>query len=176
MPKNPKYTLYIAISLDGYIADRQGGVDWLNTFDDGHKDKHSKDYNNFIATIDSIIMGRTTYEQILTFGSWCYEGKISYVLTNDVNYSCEHAVVVQPNEVDMHAKIKGKHLWVMGGAKTVEKCLEVGMINELIITVIPVILGSGIPLFGENNRLEWLDLDGVKQTGRVVELRYSRKI
>jgi dihydrofolate reductase len=143
--------VYIATSLDGYIATSDGGLDWL--FEIPNPEGGDYGYSEFIEGIDAIVMGRSTFEKVLTFGSWPYELPV-FVLSQSLETvpdGLEDEVEVLnagPREVVRTLSERGfENLYVDGG-KTIQRFLEEDLIDELILTRIPVILGSGIPLFG----------------------------
>jgi dihydrofolate reductase len=152
-----KATVYIATSLDGFIAREDGDLDWLPGVDTG---SHEEDYGYeaFMSTVDALVMGRGTYEKVLTFGSWPYGTKRVVVLSGGplefppaVPPSVE-AMSGSPAEVMSRLSADGaKHLYIDGG-KTIQRFLSDGLIDRLILTRIPVLLGSGIPLFGRLTR------------------------
>jgi dihydrofolate reductase len=142
-------SVFIATSLDGFIARQDGALDWLPT--DGGE-PHG--YDEFIATVDAIVMGRKTFETVLTFDAWPYGTKPVVVLsTRPSGLKAPDGAVCDmmtgtPHEIVARLSARGmKHLYVDGGV-TIQRFLEAGLIQRLIITRIPVLLGSGIPLFG----------------------------
>jgi dihydrofolate reductase len=144
-----KASVFIATSLDGYIARPDGSLDWLPG--DG-VEEHG--YTDFIASVDALVIGRKTFETVLTFGAWAYGTKPVIVLTSrpgDViappGAVCE-AMDASPAEIVARLSSRGiEHLYVDGGI-TIQRFLAVGLIQRVIITRIPVLIGSGIPLFG----------------------------
>ncbi|MFM2062886.1 MAG: hypothetical protein RLZZ507_2556 [Cyanobacteriota bacterium] len=155
-----KIRLFIASSLDGYIADKTGKVDWLFTDDD-------YGYSEFFNQIDTLIMGNKTYQQILGFGEYPYPGKEAFVFSK-----------MQHGEQDDHVKFVGEDLenfiknlrrssgddiWLVGGSQVIEFFMEKGFLDEIIIAIHPIILGDGIPLFSKNTNItQRLDLIDVK--------------
>jgi dihydrofolate reductase len=144
-----KASVFIATSLDGFIARKDGALDWLP--DDGGE-PHG--YEEFIATVDAIVIGRKTFETVLTFETWPYGTKPVIVLssTPSVLQAPEGAVCDfmsgSPSEILERLSARGlTHLYVDGGI-TIQRFLDAGLIQRLIITRIPVLLGDGIPLFG----------------------------
>lgn len=140
--------LYIAASIDGYIASPDGGVDWLSGFDSGQEDYG---YDKFFNSVDAVLMGSRSYEQVLTFGDWPYEGKTSFVFTKQELTSSRRDIrFVSGDPVDEMKQIKKlgfKKVWLMGGAALIDSFREVNLINEFIISTMPILLGDGIPLF-----------------------------
>jgi len=147
--------LYIAASLDGYIAKNNGSVEWLG----GHGDDPNVDngYNDFYKTIDTVVMGRTTYEQIineLSPDSWVYKNKKCYVATRKHHRPDERVEFISDNIAAFIKNLKtqdGKDIWLIGGGKLIDEFVKHDLIDKYIITIIPTILGEGIPLFLKNN-------------------------
>ncbi|MDA1257876.1 MAG: dihydrofolate reductase family protein [Chloroflexi bacterium] len=149
----PKTSVYIATSVDGFIARPDGGLDWLE-HDSGNDDYG---FHGFIASVDSMILGRATYEQVLGSGvEWPYTGKHVIVPSTtlsagDVPEELRGEVEIasgEPSELLAILERQGfKHAYVDGGV-TIQRFLRAGMIDELTITYIPVLIGDGIPLFG----------------------------
>jgi len=147
-----KVSVYIATSLDGYIARKNGELDWLPQEDDGSGEDYG--YQEFMDSVDVLVMGRNTYEQVLSFGEWPYGAKKVAVLSSRslqipsdiadrvVSKSCSPTDLVQEL-----SKEGAKHLYIDGG-KTIQGFLNAGLIQKIIITRIPILIGSGISLFG----------------------------
>lgn len=143
--------LYIAISIDGYIAGEAGSIDWLESLDNPDQLDHG--YTDFLAGADKVIMGRNTYEQVLGFGGdWPYGGKQTYVVTSQIDYTPTTPttkVLTTLNEAAIQL-LKAKSLqniWLVGGGQVNAAFLRLGAIDEMILSVIPVALGKGAPLF-----------------------------
>jgi len=143
-------SVFIATSLDGYIARLDGALDWLP---EGDGEPHG--YDEFMATVDALVIGRKTFETVLAFATWPYGTKPVFVLsgTPDSLRAPDGAVCefLSGQPQDIHAQLEKRgleHLYVDGGL-TIQGFLRAGLIQRLIITRIPVLLGSGIPLFGE---------------------------
>ena len=136
---------YVAASLDGFIADSTGGVDWL-------PDGDSSDYRyaEFYAGVEALVMGRRTYDQALSFGDWPYPGKPAYVFAHSPpNDGPPEVQFVRGSAVDFAREIADRHagtVWLVGGANLADQFRQAGLIDEYQIFVIPVILGRGIPL------------------------------
>ena len=150
-------SIYIATSLDGFIARENGDLDWLPPIGPGPDDE-DYGYKAFMATVDALVMGRHSYEKVRTLGAWPYEQKPVVVLSSrTLEIPRELASTVEwmsgtPTEVVDRLAARGmKHLYVDGG-RTVQGFLTAGAIQRLIITQIPVLIGKGIPLFGPVQR------------------------
>lgn len=144
-----KGSVFIATSLDGFIARADGALDWLPT---GGGESHG--YDEFMATVDALVIGRKTYETVLAFGAWPYGKKPVFVLSTRpaVDAAPEGAVLEMmggtPLAIATQLAQRGMpHLYIDGGV-TIQGFLRAGLIQRVIITRIPVLLGSGIPLFG----------------------------
>jgi dihydrofolate reductase len=138
-----KILLYIATSIDGYIAKPNGDVDWLF-----HDDNYG--YTEFSKTVDTTIMGYKTYSQVLTFGEFPYKNTTNYVLTRNPERQGEHVKFISNNISDWAKSLKqmeGESIWLIGGSDIVEVFLNYNLIDEIILSVHPIVLGNGIPLF-----------------------------
>lgn len=147
-----KTVAYLAVSLDGYIADKNGGVDWLNEIPS--PDQSDYGFAEFMKSIDAIVMGANTFKVVQSFGVWPYEKPV-FVASNSVKKVPEdyedRITLVQGDVREMLDGIRDlghERLYVDGGT-LVQNCLQAGILDEMIITQIPIILGSGIPLFVE---------------------------
>lgn len=148
--------LYIAASLDGFIADAGGGVDWLPTGDADADGDGGDDcgYAEFYGAVAALIMGRRTYDQVRQFGDWPYPGKPVYVFTTRPPDDAPPAGVrfIQTDAVAFVRTVASQYdagpIWLVGGAYLANQFRTAGLIDEYRIFVIPVILGRGIPLFG----------------------------
>lgn len=159
-------TLYAAVSLDGALADADGGVDWLEPFEGPEGG-----YEAFLESVDCLVMGSRTYEQVLSFGPWPYGDRPAYVLTSrDLPLATGdvHLVGSAREAVD---HIEG-HAWLVGGAAAAGAFLRAGLVDELRLTVVPVLLGDGVALFREAGGAR-LDLLGSRAApDGSVELHY----
>lgn len=171
-----KVVLYIAASADGYIADQDGGVDWLEAFQQEGEDYG---YSAFYETVGAVIMGTATYQQVLTFGSWPYAGVESYVMTRQSGLPRPAESIRfyagAPGDLvgDLKARLE-KDIWLVGGGKLVTSFARANLIDEYRVYLMPLLLGSGIPLyhpFEPGRRLRLID-HCVYPDG-VVMLRYQ---
>lgn len=174
----PTVRLYIATSVDGHIADADGGVDWL--FENPNGEDADKDfgYASFYESVDVLVMGRVTYEQILGFGEWPYGGKPTYVFSRQPPEG-EHRHVEfvsrpPPEVVEQISREHGANVWLVGGGRLVTSFRESNRIDEYILSIMPVLLGAGLPLFEDGPPTQWLELveSRVYDSG-VVQLVYS---
>ncbi|MGE5496527.1 MAG: dihydrofolate reductase family protein [Syntrophothermus sp.] len=167
-----KCVLYIAMSLDGYIADENGGIGWLI---EQEGDGGDNGYSEFIKTIDTIIMGKTTYEQVLGFGEWLYKGKKCYVYSRKEKGNNDKVEFTDQKPSDLIRSLKaqkGGDIWLEGGSLSADPFIKENLIDEFIIAIIPVILGKGIPLFLPDNPRIKLKLEKTVNLGEIVQLFY----
>lgn len=156
----PRTSVYIATSLDGFIARKNGDIDWLEQHDAGGDDDNGiandYGYHAFISTVDTLVMGRSSFEKVLSFGiGWPYEVPVvvmSRTLTNadlpdDLRGKVEVSSATPAELVAQLGEAGVQHLYIDGG-KVIQSFMREGLINELIISRLPVLLGEGIPLFG----------------------------
>jgi dihydrofolate reductase len=150
----PNCAVFVGVSLDGFIARPNGDLDWL--MGEGGGDSGEYGYNEFIAGIDAIVMGRRTFEKVLTFDTWYYGNKRVVVLsTHSLDLSAAQArggvvelMAGSPAEIVSKLAASGaRHLYVDGGI-TIQQFFRAGLIHRLIISRLPVLIGDGIPLFG----------------------------
>lgn len=151
---NLRQSVFIAASLDGFIARANGEIDWLE-FDYGESDGGDYGYRAFFNSVDALVMGRNSFEKVLTLGGeWYYEDKPVIVLSSGKVYIPEKLSATvstmsgQPEKVTEQLATRGfKHLYIDGG-QTIQRFLSSGFIQTITITTIPILLGDGIPLFG----------------------------
>jgi dihydrofolate reductase len=147
-------SVFIATSLDGFIARPNGDLDWLHG-DGAEGGPHG--YDEFIATVDALVIGRKTYETVLAFETWPYGVKPVFVLSTRALAAAPSGAVVEhmsgdPVEIVSRLAARGiGHIYVDGGI-TIQRFLRAGLIQRLILNRIPVLIGAGIPLFGEFSR------------------------
>jgi dihydrofolate reductase len=144
-----KASVFVGTSLDGFIARSNGDLDFLPP---GGGEEHG--YTEFMATVDALVIGRYTYDKVLTFDEWPYGTKPVIVLsTRPIDLPAARGAVVErmagsPRDIVARlAARSAKHLYVDGGI-TIQRFLRAGLIQRLIVTRVPVLIGTGIPLFG----------------------------
>lgn len=172
----PSVSLYIATTLDGYIARADGAIDWLTRIDENNTDYG---YAPFYDSVDGVIMGSTTYELISSFGPWPYEDKPAFVFTRrSLQSELEnvHFVTGDPKQVLVAPEFSHfKRLWLIGGSALIGSCEKKSLIDEYILTVLPVVLGHGLRLFASPISEQWLTLVACQQfNGGVLQLHYKR--
>lgn len=174
-----KIVLYLAMSVDGYIADAQGGVDWLGG--DGSRPDATGSYPAFYETVDAIVMGWSTYHQIVTQLSpdnWPYEGRPCYVVTHREESDWDVICFWKDGLTALADKLKAQYegnIWICGGASVAGQLLKEGRIDQLWLSVIPVVLGNGLRLFPELSQALPLKLVGTQQYNGIVDLIYEKR-
>ena len=162
-----KTILFIACSLDGFIAREDGEIDWLFTDQD-------YGYAEFIRNVDAILMGRKTYEQCLTFGDWPYPGKECFVFTHGKIDDSRIHVSTNPVLTTRGLIHKpGKDIWIVGGSEIVKELLNAQLTDELVISIHPIILGAGIPLFKQINETRLKLIDVIKFETGLLQIKYE---
>ena len=144
-----KVSVYIAVSADGYIARKNGEIDWLP----GGEGGEDYGYAEFMSGIDHVVMGRNTFEKVLTFGGWHYEKKVIVLTSRKLTLAPEltdkaEALHLSPLELVYELERRGsRHIYLDGGV-TIQNFLREGLVDEMTITTIPILIGEGLPLFG----------------------------
>lgn len=174
-----KVNLFIAMSLDGYIADNKGGVDWLSG--QGDEDDNMDSYSEFVKDIDTVIMGWNTYHQIvheLAPDKWVYDDLTTYVVTHNPQISSDNIHFTNESPVELVKKLReenGKGIWICGGANVIQQLVREDIIDCYYITVIPTILGSGIRLFENADHEIKLKLLKTQSYNGMTDLIYSKR-
>ncbi len=149
-----KTSVFVATSLDGFISRQDGSIDWLDRANSLVPQGEDCGYAAFMATVDVLVMGRNTFDLALTFPGWPYKATPVVVLTHralDIPAAIATSVSMsQESPAALVARLSGqgaKHLYIDGG-QTIQSFLKAGLIDELTVTLIPVLIGTGRPLFG----------------------------
>jgi len=165
---------YVAVSLDGYIAGADGSVEWLAPFE---ADNEDYGYKKFYESVDALLMGSRTYEQVLSFGAWPYEGKSTLIFSRKELETSQKDVFITANQPHEILSDLGKRnitrTWLVGGGELAASFRENRLITEYIFSFMPVYLGEGIPLFSTPSSIEYLNLEESQsyQNG-VIQVRY----
>lgn len=145
--------VYIAVSLDGYIADKNGSVDWLSMVPMDEETQNL--FNNFMDSVDCVVMGRNTFEVVKSFGGeWPYNKKVFVVSNSMKSIPNEYEDKIElvkglPSEIIKSLNSKGYNNFYIDGGKTIQNFLNEDLIDEMIISTMPILLGGGKSLFGE---------------------------
>jgi dihydrofolate reductase len=163
--------LNIASSLDGYIAREDGSVDWLPI------DGDDLGMEKFMDSIDTVLLGRTTYEQILTFDcNYPYAEKKNYVFSRSSGMENKNNVEFVSDVIGFSKKLvesPGKDIWLVGGAEIISIFLKSDLIDEVILSMVPIVIGNGIPLFKNVNKDIKFEIIETIQHPVLTQLRLS---
>lgn len=174
--KKLKTILYIATSQDGFIADKDGGVGWLDPYNNIEGEDFG--YNAFYESIDGIIIGSRSYKQILGFGDWIWPGKPAFIFTaKSLRVDRPEVALVHEDVATFMDQLQStkqhQNLWLLGGADLIKSFAALCLIDECIVTIIPTALGEGIPL---SLPYEDFDLTQPKECkAGIVQKIYVRK-
>jgi dihydrofolate reductase len=171
--------VFIAVSLDGYIARPDGAIDWL--VEGWPEVGHDYGYTEFIGGVDGLVMGRATFEKVVTFPKWLYEKPVvvlsQTLRASDVPPALADRVRIsdaQPGELMQELHRAGWTRAYIDGGKVIQSFLAQGLIEDLVITRLPILIGSGLPLFGAHHpdlRLEHVET--TTHPSGFVQSRYA---
>ena len=172
-----KIILYIASSLDSYIAREDGSIDWLLSDSD-------YGYTKFYNSIDTILVGRKTYDQSLTFDEYPFKGKKVYVFshgdTENKEKSCEDVEYINEDipgfvrHLIQESSFGKKDIWLLGGGEIVSILLNANLIDEVIVSIHPIVLGKGVPLFSNiRKQVELQLLESTPFTSGLMQICYK---
>ena len=173
----PRFRVYLAVSVDGYIADENGGVGWLDPYNSPELGFHE-----FIKTIGATVMGRATFDQSLEMGAWESDNPRTIVMTHRPIDDPPSGVEVFDGDIrELAASLRadlepgGKDIWLMGGGKSIQSWQQTGLVDSWELYVIPVTLGAGVPLFPPGTpALTELQLASSESFDNgIVELKYE---
>ena len=164
--------IYAATSLDGFAADGEGSIEWLERFE-----PHNYGYESFLAGIGCIILGRRTYELVRAIGEWPYRGKRVMVLASEPLWNLPDGTTYVGTGLEAAVQaaraMTPQDIWIAGGAITMQTALDAGLVDILEIFIVPVMLGTGIPLVNPLESHQKLAFDGSEAfDDGVVKLRY----
>ncbi|WML48380.1 dihydrofolate reductase family protein [Neobacillus sp. PS3-34] len=176
MRNQRKLVLFIAISLDGYIATKNDDLNWLFKVE-GEGDNG---YSEFFETVDTILFGRRTYDWLMEHeaGNFPYKDKECYVFSRSAANGLNNVKFVNEDIVEFTNKLKsaeGNNIWIVGGGELLHYFLKGKLVDEMIITIAPTIIGEGIPLFKADQYQLDLTLKGTRRFNQFVELHYDVK-
>lgn len=174
-----KSSVFIATSLDGFIARPDGGIDWLtNVESPGEGEDYG--FGSFMAKVDYLVMGRNTFDLVRGFDTWQYgETPLVVLSSGEVDIPEQlrgkvEAMNASPEEVVSRLKERGATQLYVDGGKTIQGFLEKGLIDEMIITRLPVLIGDGIPLFGAlPNDIQWKHIETRQYPNGLVQSHYE---
>ena len=174
-----KCSVYIAASVDGFIARSDGDIDWLHHPDYSKTPMKGLNFEEFIATVDALVMGRNTFEKILSFNQWPYPIPVIVLTGKAITipkklHDKVRVLSLTPEQLVSTLEQQGyRHLYIDGG-NTTQRFLQAGLINEITITQIPILLGSGISLFGSfGMEIPLQFMDAAPSDNGFVQIRYN---
>lgn len=178
MKSDRKVIIYIAMSLDGYIARSDGDISFLSVVEQRGEDYG---YSDFLKTVDTVIIGRKTYDHIIEMGyDYPHQDKDVYILSRSERPEVGLPKYLNGSLGGLITELKaeeGKNIYCDGGAEVINALLEENLIDEFIISIIPIVLGDGVPLFKNGRPENRLELIGSKQFDKgLVQLHYKRII
>ena len=169
--------LYIAASLDGYIADADNKIDWLTVYNGSYG------YQEFLRSVDTVLMGRKTYEEVVRMGiPNPHPDQMNFIFTRNIGRwtDTDNIHFTSDDPVLLAKKLKtreGKNIFLVGGGIVIAQLLEHGLIDEIILFIVPVILGKGIPLFNEiSHRAEFSTISARPFEDGMIEICLKKKI
>ncbi|WP_188702397.1 dihydrofolate reductase family protein [Silvimonas iriomotensis] len=171
--------LYAAISLDGKLARPDGALDWLPQVDAASGDDYG--YGDFYASIDALVMGRATFDQARTFGAWPHADRPCYVFSHRALSSLPMSNTIQrvcepvPDWLARMDRAGYQRIWLVGGGKLAADFFTAGCIDEMILTLVPEVLGEGIDLFAGPAASSWQLKQQQSLSGGLIQLHYLRK-
>jgi dihydrofolate reductase len=177
MGKKRNLVLFIACSLDGYIATEDESLEWLFKVE-GEGDNG---YSEFYDTVDTVLMGKRTYDWIMNHNDtneFPYKNKACYVFTRSSLEDTNDVKFVNGDLTNFANKLNnqdGKDIWIVGGGEVLYYFLQEKLVDEIIMTIAPTILGKGIPLFREGDYQLELSLKGIRNFNQFAELHYEVK-
>jgi len=173
-----KTIVYIGTSLDGFIARKNGDIDWLTQF---ANDEAIRAYEEFMSRVDAIVIGKGTFEKVLTFPTWPYEKKVFLLSTTikqvpDIVTDKITLLSMKPKEILSYLLSNGFSGIYVDGGKVIQSFLKEDLIDELIISKVPVLIGSGISLFDYLNiDLHFKHIHTQVSSNGLVRSYYERK-
>lgn len=156
--KRPECAAFIATSLDGYIARPCGGIDWLEASQSAVPTGEDCGYSAFMQTVDAVVMGRATYEKALSFPAWPFPDKPVWVISRSLQSlapclpASTQLLRDRPEAIVARAALRGFQRLYIDGGLLIQSFLRAGLLEQLTVTMVPVLLGAGRPLFGPMER------------------------
>lgn len=173
--QRPKISIYISTSIDGFIARKDNSLDWLDCVEDGSEDYG---FNHFLNSVDGVILGRKTYHVAATaYGTpkWPYSGKRLIVLSHSLNQVIPEAQLFSGDLGKLVLQLYDEgiqHIWIDGGT-TISQFLRLNLVDEITLSVIPILLGEGIPLFAVKKELPCRLISAQSYPSGLVQTHYE---
>lgn len=176
-----KVILFIAETLDGYIAETNGNIDFLTDADFTSGETTDHEYEKLVKHVDTVVMGRKTYDQVaneLSPDDYPYDDYENYVLTTHPSQSVDNIHFVSDSVVELIKRLKKesskKNIWIIGGSSIIAPLVNEDLIDSYQIGIVPIVLGKGIPLFSDKTNFKELNLESVKKVNGIAYLNYSK--
>lgn len=176
-----KVILFIAETLDGYIAEENGNIDYLIDNDFTSGETNDREYEKLVKHVDTVVMGRKTYNQVankLSPDSYPYDDFENYIMTRKPNDDVGNIHFVDGDIIDLVKGLKKesskKDIWIVGGSSIIAPLVNSDLIDIYQIGVVPIVLGSGIPLFSDKTKFKELNLEAAKKINGIAYLEYSK--
>ncbi|WP_213405144.1 dihydrofolate reductase family protein [Bacillus safensis] len=176
MSEKRKLLFYGAMSIDGYLAREDHRLDWLI----GTEGEEETSYDTFYASVDTLIMGRNTYEQVLQLSpdEFPYERKTCYIMSRTLQDSLEGTHIIREDVLSFVKKLKnetGRNIWIVGGGGLLQSFIKERLVDELFLQIVPVMIGRGIPLFSPADLESKFSLQEVNQYKQIAEMHFILK-
>ena len=174
-----KTSYYVAVSLDGFIAREDGTVDWLSNYTAPLETPY--DYEPFYQTVSAVVMGRKTYDTVISFGKYAYKGKPGLVLSKNaylqINQPGVESVSLDWKERFERLKASAKdRIWLVGGGEVASLFVKENLLDEIILTIIPETIGTGMQWLGKTSLTAgWLLSEHHLSKNGVIQLVYSKR-
>ncbi len=174
-----KTSYYVAVSLDGFLAREDGVLDWLSNYTKPLETPY--DYEPFYQTVSAVVMGRKTYDTVLGFGEYPYQGKPGLVLSKNTDFQVNESGIesVSSNWKEKVAALKSSvenRIWLVGGREVANLFVRENLLDEIILTIIPETIGTGIQWLGKTPlSASWLLSEHYISKNGVVQLVYSKR-
>ena len=175
MKKERNIILYIGTSIDGYIANEDGTLEWLESTEV----EGDSGYNSLLERIDTVVMGKGTYDVVRGFDmDYPYSEYKNYVFSKSVSGSDEYATFINEEAKTFIKNLKqkpGKDIWLIGGGKLAREFFKDNLIDEIQLGIAPIILGKGITLYTGDDITQNYTLTKVEKLGQLAMLHYMKK-
>ena len=174
-----KTSYYVAISLDGFLAREDGAVDWLSNYTEPLETPY--DYEPFYQTVSALVMGRKTYDTVLSFGEYPYKGKPGLVISKNADFKVNETGVelVSSDWKEKLETLKSSakdRVWLVGGGEIASLFVNENLLDEIILTIIPETIGTGIQWLGNTSlSAGWLFSEQHLSKNGVIQLLYSKR-
>jgi dihydrofolate reductase len=171
----PRVSVYIAVSLDNFIARDDGALDWLESVQDAGGGDYG--YADFMATVDAVVLGRATYDAVRAFDTWPFAGKEVHVLTNRTLASAygEQGYAGALSPLMARLAERGVQRVYLDGGATIRQGLDEGLVDDMTLSIVPVLLGAGLPLFARGlPGSSWMPTGADVHPSGLVQVRYQR--